>query len=124
MELRPEDREIINNAFTELNSSFHNMNCLFLYLKDEYPERSSIQDLVLFMGLIRMKDIEDITHTSLKYPIFGKEIEQISEEELKVLLYNTYHLDRYGYLDYSDSPVGVCINEDLSLYERIFSDGE
>lgn len=122
MELRPDDREIISNAFSTLNNSFHNMNCLFLYLKEEYPERSGLKDLILFMGLIRMKDIEEITHTSLKYPIFGKEIEQISEDELRLLLYDTYRLDRYWYLDYSDSPIGECVNEDLFLYERVFSE--
>ena len=109
MELRTEDREIIYRANSTLHDSMRNMTCLSDFLKDEYPDRSTVSDLVLFMGLIRMQDLERILNTSLKYPVFGKECELLSVEEMKSLL-TLYNIDRYGYLDYSDSPDGHCVN--------------
>lgn len=116
MELRREDREIICYAKDVLHKSIHNMNCLSEFLKKEYPSRSSLSDIILFMGLIRMLDLESIG-IFLKYPVFGKECEQLTHDELKELLISSYNLDRYGYLDYSDNPNGMCLNQDLYLYE-------
>lgn len=118
MEIRQEDKEIITNAYQVLGDSYRNMNCLSIFLNEEYPERSELKDLILFMGLIRKQELENKLHLNLEYPVFGKECEMLSKEEFKDMLLCAYDINYYGYLDYSEEPNGECVNSDISLYKH------
>ena len=117
MKIPQTEADILKQAFCKLHDAYHNIQCLFLFLKKEYPERATIEYTILLNGLLRMQEIENVMGVSLNYPILGKERDMANPDKLKSILYDTLNVSQYGYLDFDDSIKSGCVNADLHLYE-------
>ena len=111
------EADILKNAYCKLHDAYHNIQCLFTFLKKEYPSYATIEFTVLLNGLLRMQDIENIMSIHLDYPVFGKELEMANQDMLMELLRKELGVDKYGLIDIDDSVSGLCINNALHLYE-------
>ena len=121
MKIPQYEADLLKHAFCKLHDAYHNIQCLFLFLKKEYPENANIEYTILLNGLIRMQEVENILGVLLNYPVFGKEIDMADPNKLKETLKNVLDVHQYGYLDLDDSlEEETCINQDLHLYEVQF----
>lgn len=117
MKVSPIETEILKKAYCHLHDAYHNIQCLFIFLRKEYPEYANIEYAVILSGIIRMQEIEGLMGVTLNYPVFGKERDMADKEKLKEKLQALFGIDRYGYLDFDDLGYPNCINQDLHLYE-------
>lgn len=115
------EEEVLKKAYCNLHEAIHNIQCLFLFLKKEYPDRATIEYTVFLHGLLRMQEVEAIMKVELNYPVFGKEIGMGDKDKLYTLLRNILGVSLYGYLDCDGSlNLPHCINNNLHLYEVEF----
>lgn len=121
MKIPQRETEIIKHAYCHLHDAYHNIQCLYSFLKREYPKEATIEYTVLLNGLLRMQEIEAIMNVTLNYPVFGKEIDMTDKDRLRDLLHNLLGVNAYGYLDpNAGDDVPDCVSLDLHLYEMHF----
>ena len=117
MKIPQYEADILKQSFCKLHDAYHNIHCLFIFLKREYPENATIEYTVLLNGLLRMQEIENVMGVSINYPVFGKEKDMADPDRLKNTLKNILNVDRYGFIDLEEPVKDGCINADLHLYE-------
>lgn len=121
MRIPQNESVILKHAFCKLHDAYHNIQCLYSFLKKEYPEKATIEYTVLLNGFLRMQEIEFFMGVSLHYPVFGKELDMVDLDKLKILLKEHLGLYCYGYLDLDDPVKDTCVDSDLHLYEIRFN---
>lgn len=119
MKIPQYEASILKHAFCKLHDAYHNVQCLYSFIKKEYPQVATIEYTILLNGLLRMQEIEGIMSISLNYPVFGKEIEMADLDRLKELLQKILQVDKYGIIDSTNKIEGECINSELHLYEVV-----
>lgn len=117
MKIPQNEADILKHAFCKLHDAYHNIQCLFVFLKKEYPEAATIEYTILLNGLLRMQEIENLMGVSLNYPVFGKERDMADPDKLKEVLKDVLNVTQYGYLDFEEPQKDGCVNLDLHLYE-------
>lgn len=115
-----EDREILEKAEANIGASCHNIQCLLNFLKVFYPDFAYIEYAVYLVGILRMQEInsQQSLYPLISVPIFGKELDLVDRDRLKMLVITLFESDTVGYIDYTDSlPSSMCVDSNYHLYE-------
>lgn len=111
------DKEILQNAYSYLHDAIGNINCLYSFIKKNYPKYKEIEYTLYIHSIYRSKEIESIMEIPIIYPIFGKEIDMGNRDIIYSIVKTNLGINKIGVLEAYTDCNSICVNESLGLYE-------
>ena len=78
---------IIKSASKKIGNECYNINVLESFLKKNYPDNASIEEVIYILGLLRASSLEkSIPTVHIDKPVFGKELAMVDMNKFLKLL--------------------------------------